>query len=180
MKKICAFFCNHRNLGLLLSGASAAALAFAYTMEYVFNKLPCNLCYEQRKPYMVIIILGLLAAALAKKFPKVTFGLILLSVAALGYGTYTAGFHFGTEQHWWPLKEGCGGENVVPDPDMPLEDLIKYMQNRPIIRCDVPGWVFLGISMTGWNFLYSTGLILFTLFHAIKGYLDARKNKTQA
>jgi disulfide bond formation protein DsbB len=129
---------------------------------------------------MAIIVLGLLAAALAKKFPKVTFGLLLLSVAALVYGSYTAAFHFGTEQQWWPLNEGCGGENVVPDPDMPIEELIKYMQDRPIIRCDVPCCIFLGISMTGWNFLYSTGLIVFTLFHSIKGYLDARKNKAQA
>lgn len=178
MKKLCDYFCNHRNLGLLVAAASAGALGFAYTMQYVFNKLPCHLCYEQRKPYMVIIALGLLAAVIAKAKPRVSFALLLLSGVALLVGTGIAGFHFGTEMKWWPLAAGCGGEGAIPDPNLTMEELMEYFKNRPIVRCDVPGWVFLGISMTGWNFLYTTGLAAFTFFHAIKGYLNARKTKT--
>lgn len=180
MKKLVAIFSNHRNLGLLVAAGGSAALGFAYTMQYVFNKLPCHLCYVQRKPYFVVIALGILAALLARKFPRVTFALLLLAGCALLVDMGIAGFHFGTEMKWWPLLDGCGGEGAIPDPNLSMDELMKYFENRPIVRCDVPGWVFLGLSMTGWNFLYATGFAAFTFYHAIKGYLDARKKKQSA
>ena len=78
------------------------------------------------------------------------------------------------------IGPGCGGEGAIPDPNLSMDELMKYFENRPIVRCDVPGWVFLGLSMTGWNFLYATGFAAFTFYHVIKGYLDARKKNQGA
>jgi disulfide bond formation protein DsbB len=169
MKKFCDFFTDPARLGLLLAFASAAALAFAYTMQYGFNHLPCHLCYEQRKPYMLAIAFGVLAFAAAKTKTRLAFPFLLLAGVCFLVDMGIAGFHFGTEQKWWPLAAGCGGEGAIPDPDLSMAELMKYFENRPIVRCDVPGWVFLGISMTGWNFLYASVLALFTFFHAIRG-----------
>lgn len=175
MKKICDFFCDFRNLGLLVAAASAAALAFAWTMQYGFNFQPCQLCYMQRKPYMVAVGLGLLAALFSQKAPRAAFVTLVFASLAFMVDMSVAGFHFGTEQGWWPLLEGCGGGQTLPPIDTSIEDLMKIYEERPIVRCDVPGWMFLGLSMTGWNFLYASGLALFTLFHAIMGRRNVDK-----
>jgi disulfide bond formation protein DsbB len=36
-------------------------------------------------------------------------------------------------------------------------DLLKAVMNAPIVRCDVPQWRFLGVSLAGWNAIISLG-----------------------
>lgn len=176
MKKICDFFCDFRNLGLLVAALSAVALAFAWTMEYGFNRLPCHLCLVQRKPYILAFIFGVLAALAARKFPRASFVLLMYGGIAFLSTLGVAAFHFGTEQGWWPLLTGCMQADP-PDPNFTMEELMEYFRNRPIVRCDVPGWSFLGLSMTGWNFLYALGCSAFTIFHAITGRRNAEKTQ---
>ncbi|PIR34413.1 MAG: hypothetical protein COV36_00890 [Alphaproteobacteria bacterium CG11_big_fil_rev_8_21_14_0_20_44_7] len=44
-----------------------------------------------------------------------------------------------------------------------MEDLRAQILEAPIVRCDEPTWFFLGLSMAGWNVLYSGGLFLLAL-----------------
>jgi disulfide bond formation protein DsbB len=169
MKKICDFFCNPRNLALFVAGASLLALCSAWIMQYGFDILPCHLCYMQRRPYLGNIALGLLSFLAAWKYPRAAFALLLLAGFVFLVNSGLAFYHFGTEQKWWPLGEGCGGEGNAPPLGLSLEELQEYFRNRPMVRCDVPGFVLFGISLTGYNFLLSTFLAAFTFFHAIKG-----------
>lgn len=177
MKKICEFFCNHFNLALFVSAMSGAALCFAWTLQYGFNKLPCPLCYWQRYPYMVNFFVGLVAAVLAKKAPKLGFYVLLLAGAVFAVNIGISFFHIGVEQGWWKGLTTCGG-GVGPPEEATVEELMKYFENAPIVDCRVAGWSLFGVSMTQQNFIFSIFLTVFTYYHAIKGYLDARKKKT--
>jgi disulfide bond formation protein DsbB len=167
MKKTCDFFRDFRNLGLFVAGASIAALGSALVMQYGFNILPCHLCEMQRKPYWATIALGLLAAIASRKSRRAAFALLLLAGAAFVVNMGISFYHFGTEQKWWPLTVGCVGS--LPE-GASVEELRKYLENRPIVRCDIPGWTLFGISLTGYNFLLSTALAAFTFYHAVKGH----------
>ena len=174
MKKICNFFCDFRNLGLSVSGISIAALGFAYTLQYAFNKLPCPLCYIQRYPYMINIVLGLLAAVLARKAPKLAVAVLMLSGLAFLAGAGVASFHIGVEQGWWEGLKTCGG-GVGPPQGVSIEELQKYFEHAPIVDCRRAGWSFLGVSMTEQNFLASLFLAFFTFFHGMKGRSHGKK-----
>lgn len=168
MKKICDFFCNHRNLGLFVTAVSAGAIGFALTLQYAFNKLPCPLCYYQRYPYFANIVIGLLAAALAKKAPRLAYLLLLLAATVFVAGGGIAMFHIGVEHGWWEGLSTCGA-GIGPPANATIEELKAYFNNAPIVDCRVPGWSLLGVSMTEQNLIFSLFLAFFTFFHAIKG-----------
>jgi disulfide bond formation protein DsbB len=168
MKKISDFFCQQRNLGLLVAAASAGAIGFAWTLQYGFNKLPCPLCYYQRYPYFANIAIGLLAVVLAKTSPRLAFLLLLLAATVFTASAGVAVFHIGVEHGWWEGLSTCGA-GIGPPANATIEELKEYFKNTPIVDCRVPGWSLLGVSMTEQNFLYSLFLSFFTFFHAIKG-----------
>lgn len=172
MKKICDFFCNLQYLGLFVAGASILALGSALVMEHQFNILPCALCLKQRIPYWFTIALGGAAFIVGRKQPRAAFFLLLLAGGAFLANMGISFYHFGTEQKWWPLSAGCLG--TLPE-NATVEELREYLANRPVVRCDIPGWTLFGISLTGYNFLLSTFLAAFTFFHAFKGYKRAAK-----
>ena len=174
MKKLCDLFLIHRNLALFVAAVSIAALGSALVMQYGFNILPCHLCYEQRKPYWATITMGLLAFFVSKKSPKAAFALLMLCGAAFAANMGLSFFHVGVENKWWPPLEGCGGEGVDLPHDVSPKELMEFLKNRPIVRCDVPGFVLFGISLTGYNFLLSTFMTGFTFFHAIKGFKNGK------
>ena len=168
MKNLSAFFSDHRRLALVIVLASAGALAFAYISQYVFNLQPCILCHYQRKPYFVVIALGLLAAGTAGMCRKTTLALLIGCGLAFLAGLGLSGFHVGVEQEWWKGLQACGDSNLPQNAT--IEELREYLLNRPIVRCDVPGWQMFGISMTGYNFLLSLFLTGFTFWFIPKGW----------
>lgn len=167
MKKAFSFLFQHQYLGLALAAASIGALAFAYVSQYGFGLEPCVLCLYQRKPFFAVIALGLGAFFLAQKQPKAAFILLLLSGFALTIGAIIAGFHVGVEQKWWPGLQACGGS--LPE-GASVEELTKYLENRDVVRCDIPAWTLFGISMAGYNFMFSGFLADITFLCALKGY----------
>ncbi|TAL35281.1 MAG: disulfide bond formation protein B [Alphaproteobacteria bacterium] len=170
MNKLLDYFCDLRNLALFVAGMSILALGSALVMQYGFNILPCHMCYLQRKPYWATIALGIAGLLVAKKSPRATFVMILLAVAAFMANIGMSAFHIGVENSWWKPLEGCGGEGATVPEGLTIEELKEWYKNRPIIDCRVPGFVLFGISLTGYNFLFSTFMAGFTLINAIQGY----------
>ena len=67
-----------------------------------------------------------------------------------------AAYHVGVEQQWWHSATGCssaGGANS-------LAALRAQIMNAPLVSCDVPELVVFGLSMAGWNVVYSLTCIL--------------------
>lgn len=173
MDKIGFYLSNLRNLGLSIFSVSIFTLSVVYLLQYGFNILPCPLCYEQRKPYMLNIILGLITALVANKSPRSAFFTLMLCGTSFIIGIGIAAFHIGVEHAWWEGLSTCGG-GVGPPQNVSVEELVEYFKNAPIVDCRV-GWKFLGISLTEYNLVFSVFFAAVTFYYAIKGRKHGQK-----
>lgn len=125
----------------------AGLLAGALGSQYVGGLHPCEMCHWQRWPHyaaLVIAALAFTAPAEAMRARMLT-GLAALAIAISGsIGVY----HAGVELGWWQGATTCSSMGA-----MSLEDLM----NVPLVRCDEVQFSFLGISMAGWNAIFSLG-----------------------
>jgi len=139
--------------------ASAAMLAIAHAFETFGGLAPCTLCLKQREAYwlaLTVAAVGVLLGFTKWREPSrrvVSAGLL----AAFLYGAGWAAYHAGAEWKWWPGPASCsGGASHVSAAD--LASLLKGSGHFALPACDKAAWVFLGLSMAGWNFLISLGL----------------------
>ena len=68
-------------------------------------------------------------------------------------------FHAGVEYKWWEGFTTCSSAvNYGDDP-------LAAIMNAPVIRCDTAPWTLAGISLAGFNFLFSVtgGLLVLAL-----------------
>ena len=137
------------HISLFLVLISVASLGFAYISEHVFGLLPCVLCIYQRIPYFVVIALGLLSLVFKGKIRLI---LVVLCAFSLLTGAGIAMYHVGVEHGKFQLENGC--ESTDPAPST-LEELRNQLIGKPVVPCDKPQFVFLGLSMVGWNFFFS-------------------------
>lgn len=138
----------HISIFLLLF--SLASLAFAYTSEHVFGLLPCILCVYQRIPYFVVILFALLSLLLKGRKRMI---LVALCGVVLLAGAGIAAYHVGVEHGKFHLDGGCESTGPVPST---LEEMRNQLIGKPAAPCDKPQFIFLGISMAGWNFFFSS------------------------
>jgi disulfide bond formation protein DsbB len=137
--------------------ASAAILGTALFFQHGLGLQPCKLCIYQRIPYGAVVAIGLVGAVLTRG--KEPGPLALLIGAAIGLlflaDAGIAAFHVGVEQHWWTGTEACVGASVAGGD---LEALRQAILSAPAVRCDQVLAEFLGLSITGWNFLAALAL----------------------
>ena len=144
---------NQKILGLLL--CSTLLLIAVLYFEYVLGLIPCKLCLWQRLPHAAIVLLGVATLINNSYRELICFGCLL----AIFLGLLISGYHVGIEYKLWPGPVSCSVNNAINTltPDLFLESILK----TPIIRCDEVKWLFLNISMAGWNFLISFALTIF-------------------
>ena len=144
-----------RALGL--TGAiSAGLLGGAFAFEYLGGLMPCNMCIWQRWPHAIIIVAALIG--LRGITPTFMMGIIAISAAvSVGLGS----FHAGVE---WQLWQGPSGCTAALQSNMAAADLVDQLLATPIVRCDEVAWSLLGISMAGWNAIFSLDMFLIALF----------------
>jgi disulfide bond formation protein DsbB len=141
-----------------LPSAGIAALACfiiggAWMFQLVVGLKPCPLCLEQRVPwYLLIGVGGVLVTLDTAKAPRLllmlAFGAaFLLAIWAAQRGLY----HAGVEYKWWEGPSTCTSNGGTLDPDGGLSNL----SSSDVIMCDVIPWSLLGISLAGYNFLFS-------------------------
>jgi disulfide bond formation protein DsbB len=128
---------------------SAAALGFAFFMQYARGLDPCHLCILQRWPYGLTALLGLAGALFALRGRARLGGTLVLVCALVFLGEAGLAFyHVGVERHWWVSAfESC----TISFPKG--GDLMAQIMARPPARCDEIAWTLLGLSMAGWNMI---------------------------
>lgn len=132
-------------------------LGGALLFQYVGGYPPCEMCWWQRYPHGIAILVALAAFAVA---PAKARPLLLLAAIAIAVSGGIGVFHAGVEQKWWEGLTTCTAGGT-----MTLDELM----NAPLIRCDQIAWSLFGISMAGWNAIISlTGA-------AAIGWLSLRK-----
>ncbi|MEL6238727.1 MAG: disulfide bond formation protein B [Pseudomonadota bacterium] len=132
-------FAHARWLALVLPGG---LLAGAYISEYVFGLYPCEMCWWQRWPHFAAV--GLASFAFFAPGPRIWTS---LAAAAIFVSGLIGGFHAGVEYDWWDGITGC----AMIDRSLDVMD----PNAAPLVRCDVAPWSLLGISLAGFNFLFS-------------------------
>jgi disulfide bond formation protein DsbB len=149
--------------------ASAALLAIAHAFETFGHLAPCELCLKQREVYWLALGLagaGLIWRRVARGFdPTRLVTLILAAVFLLETGV--AVYHAGVEWKFWPGPMACTGGATRVDP-AELNRLLSGAK-MAIPACDRPAWVFLGLSMAGWNALAAASLAIGSVSAAIAG-----------
>jgi disulfide bond formation protein DsbB len=139
----------------------AVLLAGAYVSQYGFGLPPCEMCWWQRYAHFVALLLALLAFVLPKR------ALVALAGVAIAVAGLVGGFHAGVEYGWWHGVTACTASAFQGGGD-PLAAILA----APVIRCDVAPWSLFGISLAGWNFLFSIASAL-----AIAILLSQRRSK---
>ncbi|HEY2482514.1 MAG TPA: disulfide bond formation protein B [Caulobacteraceae bacterium] len=152
--------------------ASAALLAVAHAFETFGHLAPCELCLKQREIYWLVMALaaaGLLWRGLGRGFEPTRLINILLLGAFLAE-TAMAVYHAGVEWKFWPGPLSCSGGSMKVDP-AELNRLLSGAK-MAIPACDHPAWVFLGLSMAGWNALAAGALAVGSATAALRPPAD--------
>ncbi|WP_288483656.1 disulfide bond formation protein B [uncultured Novosphingobium sp.] len=127
----------------------ALLLAGAYISQYGFGLPPCEMCWWQRYAHFAALALGFLAFVIPNRM------LVWLAAVAIALAGLIGGFHAGVEYGWWQGVTACTASPFASGQD-PLAAILA----APVIRCDVAPWSLFGISLAGWNFLFSIAAAL--------------------
>lgn len=134
-----------RALALLVP---AAMLAGAWGFQLIGGFTPCEMCHWQRWGHYAALVLAFLAFA-TRRSPATSRLLTLLAGAAILTSAGIGILHAGVEYHWWTGPTRC--TSVALGGGDPLKAILA----APLIRCDTPVWTMFGISMAGFNALFS-------------------------
>lgn len=147
-----------KQLIVVTAAASAAILAGAFIFQ-ALGYAPCKMCYWQRWPHAIAVVLG--GAAIATKLRVLSWlGAANMAVSA-GLGIY----HSGVERKLWEGPTSCSGGSVA---DLSVDDLLAQINSAPLVRCDEIPWRLsdmipieaLDITMANFNAVGSLVLIM--------------------
>lgn len=137
---------------------SLIAILFALYYQYIENYPPCELCIYQRFPYYSIIAMSLLFFVFKKNF-NIISSLIIIAVI-ISFLLSIA--HVGVELGFWQIKSSCSN-NIKDFND--IEELRSFLEDVPITKCDQIIWSYKGISMAGYNVIFSiVNLVILTIY----------------
>jgi disulfide bond formation protein DsbB len=139
--------------------ASAAMLATAHAFQTFGGLAPCTLCLRQREVYWLAgaVALVFMVAVRLPGGPRLReascwlLGLVFLA------GAGVAAYHAGAEWKFWPGPQACASAGAGGVDVQSMSELLHGAKIRPP-ACDKAAWVFLGLSMAGWNTLISLAL----------------------
>jgi disulfide bond formation protein DsbB len=151
--------------------SSLGMLAIAHAFETFGRLAPCELCLKERQVYWVaasVAVLGLAIDLTPLKIRAWANGLLAVVFAG---GAGLAVYHAGAEWKFWPGPASCTGGHV----QVSAADLARLLNGGPIAApaCDKAAWVFLGVSMAGWNALISLKLAVLSGLAAISARSEA-------
>ena len=140
-------------------------IAGALASQYLGGLYPCEMCHWQRWPHYAAIGLAALSFVVPRTSGKRAL-VILAGIAILVSGAIGV-VHAGVEYHWWQGITACS--TMVTGEGVSTDEMLRRILAAPVIRCDAAQWRLLGISLAGWNAIFSLGGAL-----AIAGLLRKR------
>jgi disulfide bond formation protein DsbB len=148
--------------------SSALMLAIAHAFQTFGGLAPCHLCLKAREIYWIAGTVGLVGAILQRTplWPRLRQPVNLLLGAIFLWGVGLAVYHAGAEWKWWPGPSTCSGVGQAGVAD--LEAMLKGTAKIKPPACDKAAWVFLGLSMAGWNALVSLKLTVWSVLAGLR------------
>ena len=137
-------------IALMVGTVSAALLLGALAFQYVGGLAPCEMCIWQRWPHGAAILFGFGGGLLVwgRALPeRAARSLALLAISAIAVSGLIGIFHAGVEWKFWPGPSACTGLGYVPG----AEDFNAFR----VVRCDEAQWRLFGLSLAGYNAIFS-------------------------
>ncbi|WP_336957991.1 disulfide bond formation protein B [Sphingobium aquiterrae] len=133
-------------------------LGGALVSQYGFGLYPCEMCMWQRWPHLVAIFFALDAIALRGR-PPISALMVVLAALAIATSGAIGAFHAGVEYGWWEGLTTCSSSPSGGS----AQDVLNTILAAPLTRCDVAAWTLFGISLAGYNALFSLGAALLSV-----------------
>jgi disulfide bond formation protein DsbB len=140
-------FGQARALALLVP---LALIAGALGSQYIGGLYPCEMCHWQRWPHYAAILLAVLAFVMPA--PAAQRGFVLMAAIAIAISGGIGVYHAGVEYHFWQGFTQCSDGLSAG-----IGDTRADIWATPLIRCDVAQWTLFGISLAGFNAIFSLG-----------------------
>lgn len=149
-----------RAIGGLFVFSGLIALLSAHGAEHFLHMVPCELCLWERKPWRVLISLGVLTLVLSPRYARwpIIGGLICL-VISVGLSI----LHIGVEHNLWPSPAAACHVSVVRADE--ASDWLSRLPIAPVKPCDQPDFPF----------GFPVSLVTLSGFYAIVIFLVALK-----
>ncbi len=139
-----------RAIALLLP---AALLAGAWGSQLIGGLVPCEMCHWQRWPHYAAAVAAALAFIVPGRSVKLT--LIAGAAALIAVSGLIGIFHAGVEYHWWQGITACS--TSVSGAGISTDEMLRRILAAPVVRCDAAQWKMFGISLAGYNAIFSLG-----------------------
>jgi disulfide bond formation protein DsbB len=130
----------------------AALLGGAWGSQLIGGLIPCEMCHWQRWPHYAAVAAAGLAFVLTGRVRVALVAMAALLIAASGV---IGVMHAGVEYGWWQGFTACTAP--VPITGATAAERLDALLRAPVVRCDALQWALLGISLAGWNALFSLG-----------------------
>lgn len=130
----------------------AALLAGAFGSELFGGLVPCEMCWWQRYAHITALALAVLAFTAPRRsaLSRILTALAAIAIATSGaIAVYHAGVEVRIFQGFTTCTSTASGATA--------SERLEAIMNAPLVRCDQVQWSFLGISMAGWNAIFSLG-----------------------
>ncbi|MEM9583170.1 MAG: disulfide bond formation protein B [Pseudomonadota bacterium] len=144
---------SHHRLVLIATAGSMLLLGGAFLFQLA-GYPPCKMCLWQRWPHAAAIVIGALCIALKIRALAWLGALAALATAAVGL------YHAGVEQRWWEGPSTCSSGSTI---GKSVDELLESILAAPLVRCDEIAWQLAGLSMAGWNAVFSLVLAVIWL-----------------
>ncbi|GGB25133.1 dihydroneopterin aldolase [Sphingomonas metalli] len=153
---------------VLAFGLPLALLAGAWGSQLFGGLYPCQLCHWQRWPhYAALAIAGL---AFFVPGAGVRRALVLLAAVAIAVSGGIGIAHAGVEYGWWPGFTACTSTLQLGGLD--AAGRLDAIMHAPLVRCDRAPWTLAGISLAGFNAIFSLAgaatIFLLTLTRSVR------------
>lgn len=130
----------------------AALLAGAWGFQLIGGFTPCEMCHWQRWPHYTAV--GVAMAAFATRGNS-RVALVVLAALLIAASGAIGVAHAGVEQHWWNGFTACTAPTAITGTT--AAERLNSLLAQPVVRCDAPAWTLAGISMAGFNAIFSLG-----------------------
>ena len=144
---------RERHLARLLALlVPAALLAGAWGSQLLGGLYPCEMCHWQRWPHYAALVPAALAFAIEGRARWVLVG---IAAALLAISGAIGVFHAGVEYGWWRGITSC--TSTVAMGGTTAAERLKAILDAPLVRCDRAPWTLAGVSLAGFNAVFSLG-----------------------
>ena len=130
----------------------AALLAGAWGSQLFGGLFPCEMCHWQRWPHyaaLPVAACAFLTRGGTRAALVVVAALLIAASGAIGVA------HAGVEYHWWNGFTACTAPVSLTGTN--AAERLEALMRQPIVRCDTPQWTLFGVSLAGFNALFSLG-----------------------